>query len=67
MIEYKELCEKLNSLAPGSKIENEGIIWVRMRDSISHHLEGYLLNTSNGEYFHYSRVANKLHNTFKII
>ena len=54
---YLNLCRALDDLKPGTVIPLNDISWVRMRDSMDHHLEGYFCNISNGEYLPYARLA----------
>ena len=48
------------SLPPGSQIkDNNNIVWIRMSDSITHHLEGFYFNPQDGNWKHASRIIYK--------
>jgi len=51
---YYEEVQALINLEPGTRVYGH---WIRMRDSIDKHLEGYFFDTSTGEYQHASRMA----------
>ena len=49
------------SLSPGSQIKDDnGVIWIRMQDSIDYHLEGFFFNPIDGSYKHASKVLYRL-------
>jgi len=53
--------EEAINLSPGETIVDvKGVTWVRMEDSISHNLEGYLFRADNGTYKHASRVVYEM-------
>lgn len=46
------------SMLPGTQIQDESNnTWIRMKDSIDKHLEGYYFNPGTGEYKHASRIV----------
>jgi len=49
-----------DSLPPGSQIKDcNDIVWIRMVDSSSHHLEGFYFNPVTGNWKHASSIVYK--------
>ena len=56
IIEYDEI----EDLEPGARIRINNEEYVRMTDSIGHHLEGFICNINTGIWNHYSAFRGRI-------
>jgi len=58
---WDEIQERFNSIPEGClTTDEEGNIWLKPAQSITHHLEGMLISLKNGKLSHYSKVMGHL-------